>query len=173
MHTSYDPVAKLLHWLIFALLAAQFSVGFLMPHIGRNTPNEGLVSWHLSLGAAILAVMTLRLLWRVKRPVAPLQGLAAWEVRLAGLTHAGLYLLVFVMVLLGWAAANFRGWTVMLMGVIPLPPLAAKGTDWAHTAGDVHNTLVYVLLALIALHVAGALYHKVVRRDDVLGRMLP
>ena len=94
------------------------------------------------------------------------------ELALSRFTHYALYLLVFVMTVLGWAAANYRGWTVMLLGVVPLPPLAAKGTPWAHQAGDIHNKLVWVLLALIALHVAGALYHLLVRKDRVMQRML-
>lgn len=60
-----------------------------------------------------------------------------------------------------------------LFGVVPLPPLAAKGTSWAHTAGDVHIVLVYVLLAVIALHVGGALYHFFVKHDGLLQRMMP
>jgi cytochrome b561 len=74
---------------------------------------------------------------------------------------------------LGWAAASYRGWETRLFALIPLPPLAEKGTRWAHDAGDVHVVLVYVLLGLIALHVAAALYHHVVQRDRVLARMLP
>jgi cytochrome b561 len=54
-----------------------------------------------------------------------------------------------------------------------LPALAAKGTPWAHTAGDIHNALVYVLLGFIALHIAGALYHHFILRDRTLQRMMP
>ena len=75
------------------------------------------------------------------------------------------------MTVLGWAAANYRGWEVKIAGVIPLPALAAKGTSWAHEAGDIHNILVYVLLGFIALHATGALYHYFVLRDRVLQRM--
>ena len=52
-----------------ALLAAQFAVGFLMPHIRRDTPMEGLVAWHVSLGTAILFFLVIRALWRVAKPV--------------------------------------------------------------------------------------------------------
>jgi cytochrome b561 len=72
----------------------------------------------------------------------------------------------------GWAAANFRGWTVTLFGVAPLPALAPKGTPWAHEAGDIHNILVYVLLGFIVLHVLGAIYHYFIKRDQVVQRML-
>jgi cytochrome b561 len=75
------------------------------------------------------------------------------------------------MTMLGWAAANSRGWTVVLFGAVPLPALAPKGAAWAHEAGDIHNVLVYVLLGFIVLHVAGALYHYFVRRDQVMQRM--
>ena len=77
------------------------------------------------------------------------------------------------MTILGWAAANFRGWDVEVCGIVKLPTLAARGTSWAHTAGDIHNFLVWPFLALIALHVVAALYHHFIRRDQVLRRMLP
>jgi len=157
-------VAKLLHWLIFLMLAAQYAVGSIMPHIGRDTLNEGWVNWHLSIGAAILFAIVLRFLWRLTRPVR--------ECGVARIAHLSLYLLIFAMTMLGWAAANYRGWTVMLFGAVPLPALAPQGAAWAHEAGDIHNVLVYVLLGVILLHVAAALYHYAVLRDQVLQRML-
>lgn len=168
----YGVTAKIFHWLIFLLLAAQYAVGSIMPHIGRKTADEGWVSWHLSIGAAILLIIVARFLWRVANPVTLPDALEPWETWLSRLTHYALYALVFAMTMLGWAAANYRGWDVTLLGLFVLPPLAAKGTPWAHTAGGIHNILVYVLLGFIALHVAGALYHYFIKRDRVLQRML-
>ena len=170
---DYGSLAVLLHWVIVALLAAQYAVGWLMPHIGRDTPNEGLVSWHLSIGVAILAVMVFRLAWQVTHPVALLPATAQWQNQLAQATHVVIYLLVIINPMLGWAAADYRGWDVVLFGFITLPVLAAKGTPWAHTAGDVHIFLIYALLGVLALHVLAALYHHFVQHDRVLRRMLP
>jgi cytochrome b561 len=170
---SYDSVHKALHWIVFALLAAQFAVGFLMPHIRRDTPMEGLVAWHVSLGTAILFFLFVRVLWRLARPVPMDETLPTWQRHLAALTHGMLYLLVLVMVVLGWSAAGFYDWTVRLFGAVTLPRLAPKGAEWAHEAGDIHNTLVWVLLGFIALHVVAALYHHLVLRDRVMQRMLP
>lgn len=170
---TYGVTAIFFHWLIFLLLAAQYAVGSIMPHIGRKTLDEGWVAWHLSIGASILFVIVLRFLWRLASPVTVSSELSGWEKSVSRATHLILYALVLAMTILGWAAANYRGWTVNLFGLIPLPPLAAKGTAWAHEAGDIHNILVYVLLAFIVLHVAGALYHYVIRRDRVMQRMLP
>jgi cytochrome b561 len=170
---TYGTVAKLFHWLVALMLAAQFAIGWLMPHITRNTPNQGLVTWHLSIGIAILFVLLLRLLWRLAFPVTPDDTLRPWELLVSRLTHAVLYILVVAMVLLGWAAAGFYGWNIWLLGIVPLPALASKGASWAHTAGDVHDFVVWVLLGFIALHVVAALYHYFIKRDQVLQRMLP
>jgi cytochrome b561 len=77
------------------------------------------------------------------------------------------------MTLLGWAAANSRGWDVKLFGLATLPSVAPKGSKWGHECGDIHNILVYVLLGFIVVHVVGALYHHVVKHDPVVARMLP
>jgi cytochrome b561 len=170
---SYGTVHRTLHWTIFALLVVQYAVGLTMPHINNTTPYEGLVLWHGLIGAAILFFVLIRLSWRLVRPVPLEVALPAWQAMLAKFTHWMLYALLIVITVLGWAGMSFRGWAVTLFGIVPLPALAAKGTPWAHTAGDVHITLVYVLLGFIALHVAGALYHHFVLRDRTLQRMLP
>ena len=169
---GYGMVAKILHWLIFVLLAAQYTIGSIMPHIGRKTVNEGWVSWHFSVGAAVLFFIVLRLVWRLLHPVPQLPTLAPWERALSGFTHWSLYILVLVMTLLGWAATNSRGWDVNLFGIITLPKISPTGSEWGHECGDIHNILVYVLLGFIVLHVAGAAYHYFVLRDRVLQRML-
>jgi cytochrome b561 len=77
------------------------------------------------------------------------------------------------MVILGWAAANYRGWDVRLLGVVTLPAIADKGANWAHSAGDIHDWLLYVLAGVTGVHVFGALYHYYFQRDQILQRMLP
>jgi len=169
--SGYTTTQVLLHWIIFGLIASQYAVGSIMPHIGRNTPNEGWVNWHLSLGAATLFFIFVRLMVRIAHPVALRETGPKWQRHLASATHISVYVLILAMCVLGWAAASFRGWTVYLFGVIPLPGLAAKGTPWAHTAGDVHDVLLYVLLLPIALHIFAALYHQFILRDRLLERM--
>ncbi|MGH6828295.1 MAG: cytochrome b [Rhizomicrobium sp.] len=170
---GYDPVAKSLHWLIFLLLAAQYLIGSIMPHIGGHTLDRSWVAWHLSVGASILFFIVVRLLWRAFHPVPGLQTEARWERIAARVIHWALYILVLVMTLLGWAAANAHGWSVHLFGLVSLPQIAPKGSRWGHEAGDIHDVVLYVLLGVIVLHVAAALYHYFVKRDDVVARMLP
>ena len=98
---AYGTVSKLFHWLIVLLLAAQYTVGSIMPHIGRNTLNEGWVNWHLSIGAAILFVIVLRFLWRILHPVPLPSDLPPLERTAARATHLTLYALVLIMTILG------------------------------------------------------------------------
>ncbi|AIO34714.1 prokaryotic cytochrome b561 family protein [Burkholderia cenocepacia] len=168
----YDAVARLLHWLIVALVVAQYAIGWTMPDIHRGTQPVGLIAAHLIVGTALLAAMVCRVLWRAThRP--PASELSPTMRALSGVTHAGLYVLLIVVPLLGWINASSRAWAVTLLGVVPLPALSAAGSGFGHAMGDVHGILAWVLLACIGLHVGAALLHRFVLRDGVVQRMMP
>jgi cytochrome b561 len=170
---SYGLVAKSLHWLIFFLLAVQYAIGSIMPHIGRKTLDEGWVAWHFSVGAAILFFIIIRLMWRLLHPVPQLSTLTPFERVVSGLIHWALYLLVLIMTLLGWAATNALGWDVKLFGLVTLPAVTPKGSSWGNQCANIHDLLVYVLLGFICLHVGAAAYHYFIKRDGVAARMVP
>ncbi|WP_232283502.1 cytochrome b [Sphingomonas sp. PAMC 26617] len=169
----YSMVARVLHWSVVALIVIQFAIAWTMPDIHGGMRPVGLIGWHLSFGTAILAVMLVRLVWRLshREPVAP-ETISAPLRRISRGTHALLYALLVALPLLGWANASARGWPVRLFGAIPLPPLSATGSPLGLWLGDVHGTVAIVLLAVIALHVAGALYHLLILRDRTVQRML-
>lgn len=171
---TYSAATKWLHWLIVPLIATQFMISLLMPDIGPNTVPGTLVNLHLSFGVLILAVMALRLVLRLLYPVPlDLPDSPAWQRWVAQATHLALYFIVMVGPFLGWASASAHKLPVTLFGIIALPDIAAPRARWALTAGDVHGTMMWVLLALIALHAVAALYHHFFLRDHVLRRMLP
>jgi len=62
---SYGFWHRSFHWILFGLIAAQYVVGSVMPHIGRDTPDESWVAWHFSIGAAILFFLVLRFALRL------------------------------------------------------------------------------------------------------------
>ena len=170
IRTAYGPAAKIFHWLIVALLAIQYVIGWTMPDIHRGTKPEGLIAWHLWVGALIVLVVAARVVWRLTHPVPLLDdGVPAWQNALARLTHGLLYLILVVLVGLGWANASARGYSVTLFGAAIMP----AGSRIGMAAGDIHSFIGWCLLALIALHVAAALYHRLILRDQVLQRMLP
>jgi cytochrome b561 len=119
-------------------------------------------------------VAIVRLGWRLTHSEpAPLDGIPPWQTATARIVHWLLYLLMFVVPILGLISASWRGMSMVMFG-LELPTLVAKrAAGWGWT-GDVHGLLAnYLMLALVGLHVAAGLYHYFVRRDGVLQRMLP
>jgi cytochrome b561 len=171
---AYSATAKFLHWGIVALMIAQYIFAWIMPHIGRNPQVTTLVGLHFTFGIVILAVAAIRLIVRITHhEVEPEDGLPPWQVAASRLMHRLLYVLLFVIPILGWMNASWRGMPIVMFGFeLPaLMPKRAPGFGWT---GDVHSLLSnYLLLALVGLHVAAGLYHQFIRRDGVLQRMLP
>jgi len=96
-----------------------------------------------------------------------------WERWAAQAVQLAFYFILLVGPFLGWASASAHKLHVNVFGIIPLPDIAAPKAPWALTAGDIHAFMMWVLLALIALHAGAALYHHFLRHDGVLQRMLP
>jgi cytochrome b561 len=167
---GYTPVAKALHWLVVALLCCQYALAWAMPHIGRDTKPDRIINLHFSFGVLILLVLAVRLAWRwTHREPPPPAGLPRWAARGSRVIHYLLYGLLLLLPLLGWINASFRGFDVSLFGLVQLPPLIAPRTPGFAWTGDVHSLLSnYLLLPLAGLHIAAALYHRLVRKDRVL-----
>jgi cytochrome b561 len=169
----YGTTAKVLHWLIVALLVVQYAIGWLMPDIKRGmTPGLGM-TWHISIGTVILALIVARLVWRIARPVAPESSLAPYQRITSELVHWLLYLLVLATTLSGWLFASARGWAVSWFFMAPLPMPTAEDRSLARAIDGVHQILEWALLVLVGLHVATALLHLFYYRDGVMRRMLP
>lgn len=169
---TYSPVAKLLHWLVVALIAVQLTLGWLMPDARRTTPPNLLNNWHMSLGIVILAVIVIRAARRiVVGPPVPEPG-PRWQIAAAEATHLLLYALVLALVLSGWANAVTHDWTITLFWTVKLPAVF-PAIAWVRTFGDLHATIVWVLLGFVGLHIAAAFAHHFILGDNVLLRMLP
>jgi cytochrome b561 len=170
---NYGTTAKVFHWLVVALLVIEAPLGWLMPDIRRGMSPGAAMSLHISIGITILCLIVLRLLWRLAHPVAPESSLPAWQRVCAEGLHWLLYLAVFVTTLTGWIFESARGWTIDLYGVLPLPRLVEQGSAIGHDIGELHATMVWVLVTLVSLHILAALVRLFVYRDRVIYRMLP
>jgi cytochrome b561 len=175
MNEGYTPVAKLLHWLVTVLLFSQYAVAWNLPHMGRDTVQNTVINLHFSLGVLISLVLIARLAWRWTHPEPPpIDGLPPWQVTLARVVHYLLYATLIIIPILGWVNASYRGLTVSFFGIVTLPQLIATRTRGFAWTGDAHVIAAYyIVLPIVALHIAAALYHWLVRKDGVMQRMLP
>jgi cytochrome b561 len=168
----YGTPAKVLHWLVVALLAVQFSLGWLMPDVHAGPPGRAMTV-HISLGLTILALILLRLVWRITHPVAPESSLPPWQRVSSEAVHWLLYVLVLAATMTGWLFTSFRGWSVSYFNLIPLPMLAGKNPVAIHQIDGWHQIAEWALLIAIGVHVAAAFAHIFIYRDGVMQRMLP
>ena len=169
----YGAPAKVFHWLIVALLAVQYLIGWFMPDIHRGmNPGAGM-TFHVSTGITILGLTALRFLWRLTHPVAPESSLPAWQRMSSEAVHWLLYALVLATTVSGWLFASFRGWSVSFFYLVPLPMLASDNAAAGRTIDGLHQAMEWALLVTIGVHIASALVHIFIYRDRVMERMLP
>ena len=185
----YSPRARAFHWLTVAVILIQVSVGFYMHYRGNEmewTNADGelqhglfdaftgiLYDSHKLLGVTILLIILARLVNRMMSGAPSHEPtIEPWQKISSTIVHWALYAVLIVTPVLGYLGASYYGATT-LFNTIKLPALVAKDKPMAEEVLEFHEMAVYVLLALIAVHVAAAIYHYTVRKDNVLARMLP
>lgn len=171
---SWGVVSKTLHWLIVALIINQWVIASRADSLPLGAAKLQALSWHKSLGMTILALAIVRLVWRWMNPVPTLAGVTrSWERVLAHLSHLLLYGLIFAMPLTGWLMSSARNFPVSWFGIFQFPDLVGPDKSLYEQMRDLHHLLFAALVCVALLHVAGALKHHFIDRNEVLRRMLP
>jgi cytochrome b561 len=170
---AYGRVARTLHWVTAALLLVTIPAGLAMIRVAPGSTQDVLFLLHKNIGAILIVVVALRIVWRLTHPPAPLTGIPRWQVVASAAVHGSIYLLLVFMVISGYLRTVAGGFPIELLNALGIPPLFDKSKPLEDAALAAHTTLIWPLLALIAAHVAAALHHRFVRRDHVLGRMWP
>jgi cytochrome b561 len=129
-------------------------------------------SWHEWAGITVFALSALRLVWRLGHPAPPI-ALPAWEKFVASAVYVAMYVILIAQPIVGWLMSTAYGFPVVYLGLLPLPAPVSEDRALAERLDQVHVALAIGLALLFAAHLAGVLYHHLVRRDAVLNRMLP
>ena len=169
--THFALLARLLHWLMALMIIAMLFIGAgLAASVSER--HEWLIHLHKPLGIAILALVIVRLAVCFSTRQPPLPGdLPQWQVLAAKASHWLLYALMLVLPLLGWAMISAAGDPVMLSHSVQLPALVSANAPLFAVLRKAHGYLAYVLFLTVLLHLAAALFHGLIRRDDVLQSM--
>jgi cytochrome b561 len=171
----YTATAKVLHWAIVVAVVALLASGPIMKRLLPEGPlRDRIYDWHEALGAVVLIVMVVRLARRLLFGApAPEATLSALDRVASLLAQYALYILLFIVPVLGWAGTNTYGDPVSVFGLFPFPTLWAKDPPLSDQIFVWHLYGGIVIGGIAAVHAAGALYHGFVQRDGVLARMLP
>lgn len=170
--SHFAPLARLLHWLMALMIIAMLFIGAGMV-ASVSERHEWLLNLHKPLGITILLLVIVRLGVRFSTRQPPLPAdLPNWQALAAKASHLLLYSLMFILPLLGWAMISAAGDPVMLSSSLQLPSILPADAQVFAFLRKAHGYMAYLLFLTVLLHLAAALFHAWVRRDDVLDSML-
>jgi cytochrome b561 len=180
----YGGVAMTFHWVIAALVILNVFIGiYFVQMLDSHDPMRlAVIGLHESIGITVLVLSVLRLGWRLMNPIPPLPvDFSPGKRFFARGTHYTLYALMILVPFMGWQLASIPPRPLMLFGAIPWPKLfyiAGLSADAKKAAAGIiapgHILLAFLLFALAIGHICAALfYHHMIRKDQVLKRMVP
>lgn len=172
---EYRTPAKILHWLVAGLIIAQYILAELAEAAedrGEILNQLAVLANHKSIGITILALAIVRIVLRFKSPPPALPAtMPKWQVWGSHLSHILLYGFLFALPLSGWLMSSAKAYSVSWFNLVALPDLIAPSEAWAKAMHVAHHYLAEALFIVALVHVAAALKHHFLDRDDVLRRM--
>lgn len=175
---SYGFVARALHWLTALIIFAAFPLGILAN--GQDlTTDEGirqaflLFSIHKTTGVLAFTLGIIRLCWTLSqlRP-APIHEDRRVENIVASSVHWMLTIALIAVPLTGWLSHSATSELAPIWWPFGQSlPFVPKDAALAEGFGAMHQLFTKVLLAAVALHMAGALKHVLIDQDQVFARM--
>jgi cytochrome b561 len=172
MTPRYSLPNIVLHWTMAVAIGGAWLIAQLVEDAPRGPEKAFLLGAHAAFGLSVAALLLPRLLARLLGGAPDDSAAPAWERRFAQAAHLLLYALMLALPLSGLAIAMSGRAPFPVLGWFEIPPLL-NGLGLRKTLEGVHEVLGNVMLGAVALHVAATLWHALVRRDGVAGRMLP
>lgn len=170
---SYSRGSKWFHWLIAVIVILMLSGSFFLGDVAE--PYQPLAYMlHKSFGLTVLFLMIGRLFWLKYsgKPKLP-STVPLWQKYLAHTIQYSLYVFLIAMTCCGWIMSVAADRVPSYFGLFNLPLPLSPNKNLAELLNEAHETIAWILIALITLHIAGAIKHHFIDKDDVLKRMLP
>jgi cytochrome b561 len=170
---TYGSLAKFLHWAIVLLIVPQYFLAEAAHDLPNGVEKLQLYTWHKSLGMLVLLLALVRIGWKLANRGLPGPVGEPWQRKAAAAGHGLLYLLILAQPLSGWLMSSAANYPVTLFGWFHFPALIGENHQLHESLEEVHEMLFTLMLIVVAVHIAAALYHHFILRDSVLRRMLP
>lgn len=172
----YTVTAVILHWSMALLLIGLLAMGLYMTGLPFSPQRLKLFNWHKWAGMLVLGLASFRLFWRLthsmpQRVVDIHSSMQGWQRRIHRCVHLALYVMFFIIPLLGWAYSSASGFPVVLFGIISLPDLVPVNKALAEALKQSHHYAAYAMTCLVILHIGAALKHHFIDHDRLLNVM--
>ncbi len=177
---TYHKLSKqtiFLHWIVAFFMIALLGTGLYM----EQTETYALYDWHKSFGVLIVAFVLWRIYWRIKNGwLPPVRQYAAWESTLAKIVKWLLIIGTIMMPISGMMMSGLGGHGIPFFGLEllarnPNPDDPSKviplNESLAYAGHVMHGLGGNIIIGALALHIAGALKHHIIDKDDTLNRM--
>lgn len=170
---QYSSGAKFLHWLIGIIVIVMLSCSFFLNDLPDKYQSSAYMI-HKSLGLTVLFLVMLFFLWikRTGKPAWP-NTMSPWQKILAYTVHYSLFVLLIIMPLCGWIMSVAANRVPSYFGLFKMPLPIKESESLAEFMEQSHIVIAWLLIALIVLHIAGALVHHFIEKDNILKQMLP
>jgi cytochrome b561 len=171
--TRFTVPQRLLHWLMALCILSMLFIGVGM--VSTVTPKYlTLVQIHKPLGIAILILALIRLTLRLIYGAPALPADLPEPVKLAAISSQYIfYALMIGMPLIGWAMLSAASYPVVLFGSVHLPSIMPLNPQLHTLLWRAHHYLAFAFFAVILMHVAAILFHKLIRNDGIFETMAP
>lgn len=171
--TSWGLISRAFHWLMALMVVTLLTVGLIMTDMNPGPEKWQLYDLHKATGVTVFGLVIARLLWRLSNPVPALpKALSQWQTIAAYANIYFLYLLLFCMPLSGFIMSVFGGRDVHYFGLLTIKAVTQGQTYLSVLSRAIHITLAYVIICVVCLHVAAALYHQFYLKNNLLRRMM-
>lgn len=170
---GYTLTARVLHWVVAALVLLMIPLGIVIANEWGGPAQQFLYNLHKSIGATLLPLVIVRLLYRLTHPAPPLPSdLPAIQQFAAHATHWALYALILIQPIVGYIMTSAYPAPVPFFGLFNLPAIWPENRALSEQLSVVHLYIGIAIAAVAAMHVGAALFHHFVRKDRILMRMI-
>jgi cytochrome b561 len=170
---GYTPIARLLHWTVAVLVLLMIPLGIVIANEWGGPAQEFLYNLHKSIGATLIPIVAIRIIYRLTNPPPPLPNdIPAIQRFAAATTHWMLYTLILIQPLVGYVMTSSYPAPVPFFGLFNLPTIWPEDRALSERLSVVHLYIGLSIAVVAAMHISAALYHHFVRKDRVLMRMI-
>jgi cytochrome b561 len=170
----YGVTARVLHWVIAALVVVQITAGIAMTSAPLEAVTAPVYIYHKGMGAFLLLLVVARIAWRVAHRPPPFPAfMSEREQRMANAGHIGMYALLLLMTVSGYVLTVGDSYPIELLDALGVPPLIPPMPRVAAVMLVVHHFTVFGLVVMVAGHVAMVVRHQLIDRNPEMRRMWP
>lgn len=167
-HNHWGIVSRLFHWVVALVIIGMLYVGLQMVDMPDSPDKFALYGLHKSFGIIALSLITLRLIWRLATLTPDLPD----RMFVSRLSAPVLYLAMITMPLSGIVMSQAGGHPISVFGWFTVPTFIEKNEALGKLAWQLHGLAGKIFIGLICLHILAALYHQLVLKNNLLGRMI-